>query len=278
MYKIFFTLTFFIFLLHSWLFAVPSQEITPLSPQAKELFWIETITLQNAQGKSYPLFIALPKHTQDKKAIFYTLDGNAFFSLLLNEIASKNEKPRALPLIVGIGHQSPLAFDRALRTYDYTPLLQGDMQKSFGGGGGIDVFLDFLIQEVKPFIHKKFGTPFKELLFGHSFGGLFVLHTLVTKPQSFSHYVCASPSLWWGEGSFLSLPLQLKHYPKMILFTQGSLESPKGQTTLDLKEIIKELQNNAPNPQNISFIEYKGQNHGSSVPYAMKSALDKLMH
>lgn len=74
------------------------------------------------------------------------------------------------------------------------------------------------------------------------------------------------------------MPLQLKHYPKMILFTQGSLESPKGQTTLDLKEIIKDLQNNAPNPQNISFIEYKGQDHGSSVPYAMKSALDKLMH
>ncbi len=263
------------------IFAAPSQEIPPLMQEAKNLFSIETTRMQNIQGRFYNIHIAIPKHKADKKNVFYTLDGNAFFPLLLNEIATKEStKPfKALPIIIGVGHYSPLAYDRALRTYDYTPLLPEYLQDKFSGGGGIDSFLDFLIQEVKPSIHKRFGVPQKELLFGHSFGGLFVLHTLLSKPQIFTHYVCASPSLWWGEGKFLSLPLKLRDYPDSIIFTRGSLEknSKKMQGALKLESLIQDLQTNAPNPKNIMFIEFDWQSHGSSVPYALQSGLDIFM-
>ena len=197
-----------------------------------------------------------------------------------NEIATKESaKPlKSLPIIVAIGHDSPLAYDRALRTYDYTPLLTEDLQDSFSGGGGINIFLNFITQEVQPFIHKRFGVTHKELLFGHSFGGLFVLYTLLSKPQSFTHYVCASPSLWWGEGKFLSLPLRLRNNPDSIIFTLGSLErDSKRKQSIKLEEIIQDLQINAPNPKSIVFIELDGQSHGSSIPYALQIGLEIFM-
>ncbi|MCX2717543.1 alpha/beta hydrolase-fold protein [Helicobacter sp. MIT 21-1697] len=131
---------------------------------------------------------------------------------------------------------------------------------------------------MQPFTHKPFGMPHKELLFGHSFGGLFVLYTLLHKPRSFNHYVCASPSLWWGEGKFIALPLKIMHYPDSIIFTSGSLEANfQRQAKSKIEEIVQDLQKSAPNPKSIVFVELMGQNYGSSIPYALNLGLDTLM-
>ena len=37
----------------------------------------------------------------------------------------------------------------------------------------------------------------------HSYGGVFVLHALFTRPAAFTVYAAADPSLWWGEGHML---------------------------------------------------------------------------
>jgi hypothetical protein len=41
-------------------------------------------------------------------------------------------------------------------------------------------------------------APYK-MLVGHSYGGLFTMHTLLNKPQLFNSYVAIDPSLWWDE-------------------------------------------------------------------------------
>jgi len=38
---------------------------------------------------------------------------------------------------------------------------------------------------------------------GHSYGGLFALHALLRRPQFFSRYAAAAPSLWWQDGFIL---------------------------------------------------------------------------
>ncbi|CDD70721.1 putative uncharacterized protein [Sutterella sp. CAG:397] len=35
---------------------------------------------------------------------------------------------------------------------------------------------------------------------GHSFGGLFALHTMAERPELFDAWVAADPSLWWDGG------------------------------------------------------------------------------
>ena len=37
--------------------------------------------------------------------------------------------------------------------------------------------------------------------FGHSLGGLFGAHTLLTATSTFDRYICSSPSLWWDNAA-----------------------------------------------------------------------------
>ena len=43
----------------------------------------------------------------------------------------------------------------------------------------------------------------RRALWGHSYGGVLVLHALFTRPDAFSTYAAADPSLWWGQGWLL---------------------------------------------------------------------------
>src|SRR3546814_4979184 len=65
-----------------------------------------------------------------------------------------------------------------------------------GGPSGRDEFLDFLTGKLRTEIGKRFRiNPDRQALFGHSFGGLFALYALYTRPQAFHSIVAASPSL-----------------------------------------------------------------------------------
>ena len=70
--------------------------------------------------------------------------------------------------------------------------------------GGAPQFLKFILHQVRPQIDRLVRTdPHKQTLWGHSYGGLFVLHTLFNEPQAFTRYVAADPSLWWQNGLML---------------------------------------------------------------------------
>ena len=45
--------------------------------------------------------------------------------------------------------------------------------------------------------------PARQSLWGHSYGGLFVLHTLLRQPATFQRYIAADPSFWWHDGFIL---------------------------------------------------------------------------
>ncbi|TLD99924.1 hypothetical protein LS73_006355 [Helicobacter muridarum] len=49
-------------------FSAPSQEIPSITQEAKELFTIELVRMQNTQGRFYNIHIAIPKRKADKKS------------------------------------------------------------------------------------------------------------------------------------------------------------------------------------------------------------------
>ncbi|MFI7940128.1 alpha/beta hydrolase-fold protein, partial [Acinetobacter baumannii] len=54
---------------------------------------------------------------------------------------------------------------------------------------------------LKPEIAKQFPiNSQQQSLYGHSFGGLFVLYHFFQKPTAFQRYFAASPSLWFDQG------------------------------------------------------------------------------
>jgi predicted alpha/beta superfamily hydrolase len=66
--------------------------------------------------------------------------------------------------------------------------------------GGGDSFLDFVIDELKPWLAANLPVDTGDCtLAGSSFGAALVLHALFTRPGAFRGHLAISPSLWWGD-------------------------------------------------------------------------------
>jgi uncharacterized protein len=93
------------------------------------------------------------------------------------------------------------------RTRDLTPVKStaknpaGELQAPTSGGA--DNFLKFFETELIPEIEKQYRVQPYRILAGHSLGGLFAIHSMISKPGLFNSYVAVSPSLQWENGEAL---------------------------------------------------------------------------
>ncbi|BEO39427.1 hypothetical protein SMQE08_35150 [Serratia marcescens] len=134
----------------------------------------------------------------------YFLDGNAVLMELNAALLAKLAAAKRPPVLVMIGYDNDLRIDAAGRAYDYTLPLPASMKKPPRAVGGADAFLQLIETQIKPAIAAKIAIdPQRQTLWGHSYGGLFVLHTLFTRPATFQRYIAVEPSLWWGQGMIL---------------------------------------------------------------------------
>lgn len=181
--------------------------------EASEAYRFETFALDSADGaRRWRVRVGVPRREPpaDGFPAFWMLDGNAalmeFDAALLEELAARPLPP----VLVFIGYDNDLRIDSPARTRDYT--FVADSREGADGtvtraGGGADAFLEVLERGVRPAMAARVATdPRRQALWGHSFGGLFVLHALYTRGGAFSDYAAGSPSLWWREGAMLGEP------------------------------------------------------------------------
>lgn len=158
----------------------------------------QQIALKSERGADYRIWISepegpVPAYTGGYR-ILYVLDGNAFFGLFHD--AKRLREEFADTIIVSVGYPTDKTHDFNRRAYDFTPPAPGAQPPQ----GGQDELLDFLEKTLKPAIAARYKIdPDHEALFGHSFGGMFALYTLYTRPGLFDHYIAASPTLWWAK-------------------------------------------------------------------------------
>ncbi len=174
--------------------------------------------------------------------VIYVLDGGESFGLfsdLAARIARRARRTGQDPaMVVAIGYpRGAPSPDR--RIYDLSPPLEpghvmpnrpdGEPWPALGGG---DAFLDRIETEVRPVIRSRFpADPRRETLYGHSFGGLLVLHALFSRPGAFHAYVASSPSLWYNGRQifdaarrFLATPRASAAAPIRVRVTVGGNE------------------------------------------------------
>ena len=70
--------------------------------------------------------------------------------------------------------------------------------------GEADNFSEFIAAELIPFIETNYPVTNFRTLIGHSYGGLFAIHTLINHPHLFSNYIAIDPSLDWDNQKILS--------------------------------------------------------------------------
>ena len=146
--------------------------------------------------------------------VLYAMDGKAIFDVLATHA---DAAPHNLNMVVVcVSYDSPCRIDFRARSYDYTPPSPGadapvglprdpNAQGRVPPGGGAETFLKFLLSDIEPALSQRVRIDTSERsLYGHSYGGLFVLYAYLSEPQRFAHYLAASPSLWWNRQALMS--------------------------------------------------------------------------
>lgn len=142
--------------------------------------------------------------------VLYLLDGNAVMATATDIERVQAPYPDATGVesrfaIVGIGYPGDEAYDGVRRSWDYTPPPGQSYPPYKPGGpalrtGGAQQFLHFVLTELRPAIERRCpADSTRQALFGHSFGGLFVLYALANAPTAFSHWIAVSPSIYWED-------------------------------------------------------------------------------
>jgi uncharacterized protein len=128
--------------------------------------------------------------------VLYMTDGDAHIqhtSGTVSFLARNNRMPEMI--VVGISNTD--------RTRDLSPThvaqAPDNPNARFPTSGGADKFLKFIETELIPHIESKYRTqPFRALA-GHSLGGLFAVHAMLSKPELFNSYISVSPALQWDK-------------------------------------------------------------------------------
>jgi len=190
-------------------------------------------------------------------------------------LSSYNEQIPAM-LVVGIdgGNDRIRDLTPTHALYDNMGKLDTSSDSWLKSSGGGDKFLQFVREEVMPYVEQHYRTaPFK-ILAGHSVGGLTSLYALVAHPDMFNAYIAVSPSLWWDRGAMLSLArskLNIPNGEKTFLYVADCPEVGPFHTYMSgFLSLLKEKR-----PAGLSYSHrfYVTETHGSIAAKAYYDGL-----
>ncbi|NLS20193.1 alpha/beta hydrolase [Rhizobium sp. P40RR-XXII] len=240
--------------------------------------------------------------------VLYLTDGNACFATAVDALKVQASYPNGTNVgegvVVAIGYPTDEPYDPLRRSWDlspppgrvYPPFFPDTPDVRTGGG---EHFLALIENELKPWVEEQ--VPIdrsRQTLFGHSFGGLFVLYALLTKPAAFNRWISASPAIYWEDAAILStesafldglqdtldieLHLSAGQYEGETLapFHKGTpeeqkrLERAKETRTVQLaREMARRWAKLTSSTETVTFEEYAGENHMSVLPVALNRAV-----
>ncbi|RYY58263.1 MAG: alpha/beta hydrolase [Chitinophagaceae bacterium] len=166
------------------------------------------------------LYIHVPQlDSTDTTKVFpvlYLLDGENHFHIISAYIEYLRHW-QVIPPVIVVGIVS------VDRVKDLTPVnslinFDGKIDSNYRTSGGNEQFLEFIQQELMPFMEENYKAGGFKIFAGHSFGGLTVINCLLTRPDMFDAYIAISPSFWFGkkyvlrsaEKNLTKLPLRNK--------------------------------------------------------------------
>ncbi|MCA0941709.1 prolyl oligopeptidase family serine peptidase [Salipiger pacificus] len=230
-------------------------------------------------------------------------DGNAVIATAVDAMRAQSAYPSGTNLgagvLIAVGYPTDEAFDPLRRSWDlgpppgasYPPFWPGTPEVRTGGGAEM---ARFLLEDLRDFVATKVRLdPARHGLFGHSFGGLFALWLMFARPDAFSHWIAASPSITWEdsfllrhletfapEGRRLSVHLSAGEWEgsRLAPFQLGAdgaeerRERALRQRTLEATREMREALARFPEIT-VHFEEYAGETHMSVLPVAVNRAL-----
>lgn len=232
-------------------------------------------------GEERTILVRVPAGYEANKQrypVIYMTDGNAHVGHTGStvEFLARNGRMSEM-IVVGITNTD--------RTRDLSPthvtttVGGGNTALQFPTSGGADKFLKFIETELIPEIDKQYRTHPYRVLAGHSLGGLFAIHAMLSRPDLFQSYIAVSPALHWDNQVMVKRAEDFfkdrKEYPVTFFMTLGHEPGPIEDGYYQLKQILAKNQTKGFEWE---AKELDDEDHGSVVLrshyYAMRKVYD----
>ena len=249
------------------------------------------LDLDSADGqRHYRLWVGKPDRPAPAAGypVLWMLDGNAALGALNGQQLSQLAAGQA-PVLVAVGYRTEMRIERTGRTFDYTPTVPGQAEQldllTGVPSGGVDAFLDLLTGTMRPMVADVVPIDLqRQTLWGHSYGGLAVLHALFTRSGAFSDYAAASPSLWWHDGAIVheaqGLQQRLGDSRPRLLLMRGSEEpaNPRMPVKGDVERPARELAADLSEVQGLQvrYERFEGLGHGPMLPASLGKVIGEM--
>ncbi|WP_027125408.1 alpha/beta hydrolase [Gelidibacter mesophilus] len=195
-----------------------------------------------------------------KHPVIYVLDGSMhedfihivglvqFFNLQMN-------MPKTI--VVGIANID--------RKRDFTfPTMDKKLKMDFPTTGGSRKFIDFIENEVQPFITANYSTNAQKMIIGQSLGGLLATEILFKRPKLFTDYIIVSPSLWWDNETLLrDAKMFLGAHQKMPVNVYVSVGTEGEVMEREAKSLANLLKNSGKPNLKAEFLFLPNENHAT---------------
>ena len=164
---------------------------------------IETSFFSKVLNEQREAIIHLPYGYDSTQAypVMYVLDGASQSTHIANKfevLATAGLVPPTI--VVGISNVNAESRERHL----VPPFMLQDHEDSNSKPGEGDQFLNFMEEELFPFIDGRYATSGVRLFSGNSRGGLLVMYSLLYKPDLFQGRFCFSTPFWRQDNILVS--------------------------------------------------------------------------
>lgn len=148
-------------------------------------------------------------------------------------------------------------------------------QKEFPESGESARFIQFIANELQPFIQANFSISEEKTIIGQSLGGLLATEILFKQPELFDRYIIVSPSLWWDDEKLLAYSPEDHNSQKQIYLAVGKEGEVMERTARALYQKLKTL-----NWKNSTlFFEFlEDKTHGDALHMAVYHAFEQFPH
>ncbi len=233
-----------------------------------------TVLTSKIYSHGYDINIYLPpdyENSDKSYPVVYILDADYNFGMVCygtRHLTINKDIPDVI--LVGIGKIS------SRRVRDYTPT-----KTSMSGSGGANQFIEFLRQELIPFISSTYRVNDDRTIVGHSLGGLFAYYCLFNSPDLFKSYLAVSPSLWYDDELVFKLEelsfVSNKILPSRIYSAVGELETRTNgmyhEMVQEHTRLTKQLQGRSYPKLMFKAETLSDENHHSIFPRAFMNGM-----
>jgi predicted alpha/beta superfamily hydrolase len=150
--------------------------------------------------------------------------------------------------------------------------------------GGAPRYQRWLRDEVLPFLDEGYRTrPGARVVVGHSLSALFGLYCLCTAPGTFSHYLLASPSIWWDDRVIFEIEDREARRPGSVagrvFISVGADEEVGGLSPMvsNAREMAERLGGRGHPDLDHTLAVLPGETHFSTIPAAVSRGLRWLL-